>query len=157
MYNTHMCDMTMIYFGWQTLSERIRNHGVCAYVFNWYLKTLNSFFHNQELDVNVFGLWRTSVVLRIQSCDLIITIDSQWFLNLINNSQLSDKILHPYPMVWCLVAGYELCLHSGRSNKCLFNTFPWNCSSSQHENVAWIISPIVKTSHEIKVRITHDL
>ena len=53
-----MCDVLMIYFGWQTLSERIRNHKVCAYVFNRYLKTLKSFFHNQELDVNVFGLRR---------------------------------------------------------------------------------------------------
>ena len=152
-----MCDMFMIYFGWQTLSERIHNHAICAYVFNWYLKTLNSFFHNQELDVNVFGLWWTSVVLRIEFCGLIIIIDSQWFLNPINNLQLNDKISHPYPMVWCLVAGYELCLHSGRSNKCLFNTFPWNCSSSQHENVAWSRSPTVKTSREIGVRISHDL
>ena len=92
MYNTHVCDMLVIYFGWQTLSEWIYNHGVCAYVFNWYLKTLNSFFHNQELDVNVFRLLRTSVVLRIEFCGLIIIIDSQWFLNPINNPQLSDKI-----------------------------------------------------------------
>ena len=157
MYNTHMCDMLMIYFGWQTFSERIHNHGVCAYVFNWYLKTLNFFFHNQKLDVNVFGLWRTSVVLRIQLCGLIITIDSQWFLNPINNSQLSDKIPQPYHMVWCLVPCYEFCLHGGRSNKCLFNTFPRNCSSSQHEDVAWSGSPAVKTSCEIGVRIFHYL
>ena len=152
-----MCDILMIYFGWQTFSERIRNHGVCAYVFNQYLKTLNSFFHNQELDVNVFGLWRTLVVLRIQFCGLIISIDSQWFLNPINNSQLSDKIPQPYPMVWCLVASYKFCLHGGRSNECLFNTFPWHCSSSQHEDVVWSGSLIVKTSYEIGVRISHDL
>ena len=157
MYNTHVCDMLMIFFGLQTLSERIRNHGVCAYVFNWYLKTLNFFFHNQKLDVNVFGLWRTSVVLRIQFCGLIITTDSQWFLNPINNSQLSDKIPLPYPMVRCPIAGYEFCLHSGRSNKCLFNTFPWNYSSSQHEDLAWSRSPTVKTSHEIGVRISNVL
>ena len=157
MYNTHMCDMLMIYFGWQTLSEKIYNHGVCIYMFDWYLKTLNSFFHNQELDVNVFGLWRTSVVLRIQFYSLIITIDSQCFLNPINNSQLSDKILQSYPMVWSLVAGYEFYLHGGRSNKCLFNTFPWNCSSSQHRDVAWSGSRAVKTSREIGVRISHDL
>ena len=46
-----MSNMLMKYFGWQNLSEQIQNHGVCGNMFNRYLKTLNSLFNNQKLEM----------------------------------------------------------------------------------------------------------
>ena len=55
----------------KSLNKRIRNHGVCANMLYKNLTILNSFFNNQELDVNMFDLEELVLLLEYMNTDLL--------------------------------------------------------------------------------------
>ena len=152
MYNTHMCDMLMNALGGKPLvtGSAIMEFVLMCSIDTWRLWTLS--FTTNNLMSMCLDFDELRLFVEYNCAALLSQLILNGFSIPSTNFQLCDKILQPYPMVWCLIAGYEFCLHSGRSNKCLFNTFPWNCSSSQHEDVAWSGSPTIKTSREIGIR-----
>jgi hypothetical protein len=65
---THMSDMLIKLFGYQSLSQWICKHESCTNILNTYKSTLNSLLHNKELNVDMFEFRRALVVVRIQHC-----------------------------------------------------------------------------------------